>query len=268
LGESGGVGCSLGLIDLSNAGLFHSRLSGITTCHGDSCCFPVIGDGCVLDQLGGPSLLTNGSSSVRGCLGNRVVRMGGIRGSWDDEASKGSILGESSFRFPVTGSDWTRFHSGGVGLLDNGSLSVRGFFGNKGVVQLGVIETIKGNSDKDTTGGDACGLGRSCDDDATGGDGVTLGNGGISHGRGIRSSEEGAVHLIGGNGMFSGCWVTGTDVDKDGGRGMLTGSGVSSIGTGGSYCSIDEYCRRCDPQGTRGSGGDTTQGGSIGGGLG
>jgi len=32
-----------------------------------------------------------------------------------------------------------------------------------------------------------------------------------------------------------------TDMDKDGGNGMLTGSGVSSIGIGGSYCSIDEY---------------------------
>jgi len=36
--------------------------------------------------------------------------------------------------------------------------------------------------------------------------------------------------------------VTGIDVGKDGGRGTLTGSGVSSIGVGGSYCSIDKYC--------------------------
>jgi len=49
---------------------------------------------------------------------------------------------------------------------------------------------------------------------------------------------------------------------------MLAGLGVSSIGTSGSYCSIDEYCRRCDPQGTKGSSGDATQGGSTGGGLG
>ena len=61
--------------------------------------------------------------------------------------------------------------------------------------------------------------------------------------------------------------MTGTDVGKDGGSGILTGLGVSSIITGGSYCSIDEYCHRCDPQGTRGSGGDATQGGSTGGGL-
>ena len=136
LGESGGVGCSSGLIDLSVSGSLRSRLSGITTCCGHSCHFPVVGDGCSLDQLGGPSLLTNGSSSVRGCLGNRVVRMGGIRGSQDDEATGGEdfILGENSFRFPVTGSGWTHFHSGGVGLLVDGSFSVRGFFGSKGVV--------------------------------------------------------------------------------------------------------------------------------------
>ena len=73
LGESGGVSCSSGLIDLSVSGSLRSCLSGIATCCGDSCRFPVIGDGCSLDQLGVPSLLTNGSSSVRGCLGNRVV---------------------------------------------------------------------------------------------------------------------------------------------------------------------------------------------------
>jgi len=107
LGESGGVGCSSGLIDLSVSRLLRSCLSGIVTCCGDSCRFPVLGDGCSLDQLGGPSLLTNGLFSIRGCLGNGVVRMGGIRGSQDDEATGGedSVSGESSFRFPVTGSD-------------------------------------------------------------------------------------------------------------------------------------------------------------------
>jgi len=81
-----------------------------------------------------------------------------------------------------------------------------------------------------------------CDDDSTWGDGcgVILGKGGISHGRGMRSSEEGAVFLTGGNGTLSICWVVGTDVGNDGGSGILTGSGVSSIGTGGLYCSIDE----------------------------
>jgi len=65
---------------------------------------------------------------------------------------------------------------------------------------------IGGNSDEGTTGGEVCGSGRSCDDDATGGDGCEeiLGNGGISHGRGMRSSEEGAVHLVGGNSISSG----------------------------------------------------------------
>jgi len=107
LGESGGVGCSVGLIDRSVSGLLRSRFNGIATCRGDSCRFPIMGKGCLLDQLGGPSLLTNGSSSVRGCLGNEVVRMGGIHGSRDDEATGGedSVSGDNSFRFPVTGSD-------------------------------------------------------------------------------------------------------------------------------------------------------------------
>jgi len=97
-----------------------------------------------------------------------------------------------------------------------------------------VIEMIGGSSNGDTTGGDSYG--------------VVLGKGGTSHGRGMRSSEEGAVFLVGSNGMFSGCWVAGTDVGKDGGSGTLTGSGVSSIGTGGSYCSIDEYSCQCNPK--------------------
>jgi len=126
-----------------------------------------------------------------------------------------------------------------------------------------------GNSDEGATGGDACSLGRGCDNDTIGGDdcGVFPGKGGISHGRGMRSSEEGVVHLASGNGMLSVCWVTGNDIGKDGGRGMLTGSGVSSIGTGDLYCSINEYSCRCDPQGTRGSGGDATWSGSTGSGL-
>jgi len=45
-GESGGVGCSSGLIDLFVTGLLRSHLSGIATCRGDSCHFPVIGDAC------------------------------------------------------------------------------------------------------------------------------------------------------------------------------------------------------------------------------
>jgi len=43
--------------------------------------------------------------------------------------------------------------------------------------------------------------------------------------------------------------------------------GLSTIMGDGSYCSIDEYCCRCNPQGTKGSGGDATQGDSMIGGL-
>ena len=122
------------------------------------------------------------------------------------------------------------------------------------------------------------------DDEATGGEGcgVSLGNGGMSHGRGMRSSDDGAVNfLIGGNGISSGVGdlfqgagiigvasLCGGDGVSDGGKSIWVGSGVSSIGTGGSYCSIDEYSCRCDPQGTKGSGGDAAWGGSIFGGLG
>jgi len=111
---------------------------------------------------------------------------------------------------------------------------------------------------------------------------VSLGNGGMSHGRGMRSSEDGAVSfLIGGNGISSGVGdlfqgaeiigvvsLRGGDGVSDGGKGTWIGSGVSSIGIGGSYCSIDEYSLRCDPHGTRGSDGVTTRGGCSDGGLG
>jgi len=151
------------------------------------------------------------------------------------------------------------------------------------VVQLGVIKTIRGNSGEGAIGGDVCDSGRSCDDDATGGDsfGVILGKGGMSHGRGIRSSEDRAVRLIGGSGMSSGVGdlfhgagtigvasLVGGDRVNDWGKSTLTGLGVLFIGAGDSYCSIDEYCHRCDPQGTRGSGGDVTWGDSMIGGLG
>jgi len=142
---------------------------------------------------------------------------------------------------------------------------VRGFRGNKGVVQLGVIETMRGNCDEEVTGGDGCG--------------VTFGNGGMSHGRGIRSSDEGMVFLIGGNGissgvgdLFHGAGITGVVSLCGGDRVNDWGSGISmglsmSIG-GGSYCSIDEYCRRCCSQGTKGSSGVAIQGGSTRGGDG
>jgi len=156
LGESGGVGCSSGLIDRSIGGSLCLCLSDIVICHGDSCHFPVDGDGCEATQLGGPSLLISGSSSIRGCLGNGVVQMGGNHGRHEDDATggEGFVSGESFFRFPVMGNGWTLFHSGGVGLLVDGLSSVRGFLGNRGVVQLGVIETMRGSCDKDVTGGD------------------------------------------------------------------------------------------------------------------
>ena len=81
---------------------------------------------------------------------------------------------------------------------------MRGCLGNKGVVRLGVIKTMRGNDD-DSPG--------SCDDDAT-------------------------------------------------------GEGVLLIGTSEWYCSIDEYSRRCNPQGAKGNGGVATQGSSRGGGPG
>jgi len=87
LGESGGVDCSVGLINCSIVGSLHSYFSGIVTFRGDSCHFPVIGNGCSPAQLGGPSLLTNGSSSVSGCLGNGVVWIGEIHGGHDDDAT-------------------------------------------------------------------------------------------------------------------------------------------------------------------------------------
>jgi len=196
------------------------------------------------------------------------------------------------------GACWNSSHSSGVGLsLDN--ILDFGCLGNRGLVWLSVIETMGGNSDGGATGDGTCGSERSCDNDATGGDGcrVILGKGGMSRGRGMRSSKEGAAHLAGGNGILSIRWVTGIDIGRDGGSGMssdvgdlfhgagmigvasliggdgvsdwgkstLTRSGILFIGTGGSYCSIDEYCRRCDPQGTKGSGGDATWGGSMGG---
>jgi len=154
--------------------------------------------------------------------------MGAGHGNRDEDAlgGEGCILGESSFCFPATSDGWNSSHSGGVGLSLGNTLE-SGCLGSRGLVGASVIETIGGNSGKGLTGVDGCE--------------VILGNGGTSHGRGMRSSEEGAVHLTGGNGMFSAGWVTGTDVGKDGGMGMLTGSGVSSIGAVSLYCSIDEY---------------------------
>jgi len=139
-----------------------------------------------------------------------------------------------------------------------------------------------GNSSGGSTGSGIGSLGRN-NDEATGGDdcGVIPLKGGMSHGRGMRSRDEGPIcfftnGLDGGNGisssvsdLFHGAGITGVaplcggDGVSDDGKDMLTGLGVLLIGTSGSYCSIDKYCRRCDPQGTKGSGGDATWGGSV-----
>ena len=112
LGESGGVGCSSGLIDRSRCGSLCSRLSGIATCRGDSHRFPVLGEGCS-SAHNGPSLQVNSS-----CFSNKgVMRIGAGRGNRDEDAfgGEGSGGGESSFRFPSCDGDWNSFHSGGVG---------------------------------------------------------------------------------------------------------------------------------------------------------
>jgi len=129
-GESGGVGCSSGLIDCGTLGSLRSHLSGIATCCGDSCRFPVLGEGC-------DSFQTSPSSQANSlCFSNKgVVRMGGICGSHDDNAAGGgdSVSGESSFRFPMMGDRWNSSHSGGVGLsLDN--VLDSGCLGNRGLV--------------------------------------------------------------------------------------------------------------------------------------
>jgi len=102
LGESGGVGCSSGLMDRSKCGSLRSRLSGITTCRGDSRRFPVLGEGC--------SFIHDGSflSVDSPCFSNKgVVRIGAGRGSRDEDAfgGEGSGGGESSFRFPSCDGD-------------------------------------------------------------------------------------------------------------------------------------------------------------------
>jgi len=67
-GESGGVGCSSGLIDRSVTGSLRSRLSGIVTCHGDSCRFPVEGEGCDAFQDGPSSRMNSLCFSNKGVV--------------------------------------------------------------------------------------------------------------------------------------------------------------------------------------------------------
>ena len=61
------MGCSTGLIDRDVSGSLRSRLNGIATCRGESCHFPVLGEGCDSFQ-DGPSSQTNSS-----CFSNKGV---------------------------------------------------------------------------------------------------------------------------------------------------------------------------------------------------
>jgi len=74
-GDSGGVGCSSGLIDHCIIGSLCSYLSGMEICRGDSHCFPVLGEGCDSFQDGPPSRVNSSCFSNKG-----VVRMGAGRG--------------------------------------------------------------------------------------------------------------------------------------------------------------------------------------------
>jgi len=139
-GESGGVGCSSGLIERCVLDSLRSRLSGMATCCGDSCCFPVLGDGCDSFQDGPPSRVNSSCFSTKG-----TVQIGGIRGNRDDDVIgvDDFVSGESSFCFPVAGDGWDSFHSGGVDLsLDN--VLESGCLGNKGFDEGKLIETIRG----------------------------------------------------------------------------------------------------------------------------
>ena len=243
-------------------------------CRGDSCRFPVLGGGSF--QVG-PSLLTNSS-----CFSNKgMVRIGGIRGV-RNEVFDGSGIGSSGRNDDtMTGGDDHDFTDGDDCGLTGSGIGSSGRNGDK--VTGGDVRNLGGSCDGGLTEVGIGSSGRN-DDEATGGDtcGVTSLKGGMSHGRGMRSRDEGPTYrftdgLDGGNGISSGVGdlfhgagmigvaaLNGGDGVSDWDRSMLAGSGVSFIGTGGSYCSIDEYWRRCDPQGTKGSGGDATWGGSTG----
>jgi len=112
LGESGGVGCSSGLMDCPRFGSLRSRLSGIATCCGNSRRFPVLGEGCSFIHDGPSSQVNSSCFSIKG-----VMRIGAGRGNRDEDAfgGKGSDGGKSSFRFPNFDGDWNSSHSGGVG---------------------------------------------------------------------------------------------------------------------------------------------------------
>jgi len=126
-GEPRGVGCSSGLIDRDVGGSLCSRLNSIAICRGDSCHFPVLGEGCASFQ-DGPSSRTNSS-----CFSNRGLIRKSMGFDEDALGSEGSSSNDSSFRFPITSDGWNSSHSGGVGLsLDN--ILESGCLGNRGWV--------------------------------------------------------------------------------------------------------------------------------------
>jgi len=78
---------------------------------------------------------------------------------------------------------------------------------------------MRGEGDVGLTGGDGCG--------------VSLGSGGMSHGRGMRSSEDGLVNfLIGGNGISSGVGDLFQGAEIIGVASLRGGDGVSDGGRG------------------------------------
>ena len=121
---------SSGFIDCGASGSLCLRLSGMATYRGDFRCFPVLGEVCKSIQIGPPGLVNSS------CLLNRgVVRIGGIRGNRDEDATggEGSVFGESSFCFPTIGGGWNSCHSGGVGL-SFGKVLKSGCLGNRDLV--------------------------------------------------------------------------------------------------------------------------------------
>jgi len=91
LGEPGGVGSSMGLIDHSVLGSLCSCLSSMVICHGDSICFPVNGVYFQFSHSGEGLLLTDGLSSVRGFLGRSGMVW--MEGRCDDDATGDELSG-------------------------------------------------------------------------------------------------------------------------------------------------------------------------------
>ena len=97
------------------------------------------------------------------------------------------------------------------------------------MVRLGVIKTIRGDSGGGLTGS-GIGSSRRNDNEATGGDtcGVLLGIEGMSHGRGIRSSDDGPMYLVG---LMGGNRISSGVGDLFHGAGI---TGVASLDSGDS----------------------------------